>query len=557
MTDVESANKQIVLDIILSKYSKTICSDLDAGQLFEFFTAEQILKKYDFSYDEIESGLVGGSCDGGVDGMYLFIDGTLIREDTNYEDYKEGATIHLIIFQAKAHAGFTEEPVDRFIAISPDIFDLSERKMNENYFNKDVVDAIQRFRDCSTKLAEQFPKYKVSFFYSTKGTKLSESIKHKAFELKKRVESFIQNADIDFQFLGAFELCDLASKQKRMKGTLQMAKKPIVSDDCGYVGLVNLTDFFDFIVDNENMLENRLFEANVRDYHGNVEVNKAIQESLNDAKGDDFWWLNNGVTVLATRVFQNGKKLTIENPQIVNGLQTSKEIYNYCKKPSSDNDTRKVLVRVIIPSKENSRDNIIKATNSQTSVPPASLRSTDRVHRDIEVYLGKRGFFYDRRKNYYKNQNKPRNKIISIPRLAQAVMAIALRQPNQARARPSTLIKDPTNYDKIFTTAYPLELYYVCIKGMQEIESYLKSSSLGVDPRYRNDIRFYVAMHAIAGGGSKLPKIDKIAKFDLSCLNEEVVRSSLDFIMPKYRKLGGDARVSRSQALLKSVLNDD
>ena len=59
--------------------------------------------------------------------------------------------------------------------------------------------------------------------------------------------------------------------------------------------------------------------------------------------------------------------------------------------------------------------------------------ATDKIQRDIEDYLKSRGLFYDRRKNFYKNSGKPRDVIIDIPYLAQAVMAILLRRPDTAR----------------------------------------------------------------------------------------------------------------------------
>jgi hypothetical protein len=85
--------------------------------------------------------------------------------------------------------------------------------------------------------------------------------------------------------------------------------------------------------------------------------------------------------------------LTIEDPQIV----------NYFQKHNTIDEKRNLLVRVIVPPVTESRDRIIKVTNSQTQIPVASLRATERIHRDIEEYLRPHGLFYDRRKNFYKN----------------------------------------------------------------------------------------------------------------------------------------------------------
>ncbi len=63
---------------------------------------------------------------------------------------------------------------------------------------------------------------------------------------------------------------------------------------------------------------------------GKNNVNSSISETLHRADDNDFWWLNNGVTVLASEAtLVNNRELQIVNPEIVNGLQTSMEIYNY------------------------------------------------------------------------------------------------------------------------------------------------------------------------------------------------------------------------------------
>ena len=63
-------------------------------------------------------------------------------------------------------------------------------------------------------------------------------------------------------------------------------------------------------------------------------------------------------------------------------------------------------MRFIVPGSEEVRDDIIFATNNQTNIPKSSLRVTDAIHLQIEMYCKSRGLYYDRRKNYYKNLKK-------------------------------------------------------------------------------------------------------------------------------------------------------
>ncbi len=58
-----ASNDQIILNQVLDQRRQEVAPNLDASTYFEVFTAEQILKDYDLSYDEIVSGLVGGGGD--------------------------------------------------------------------------------------------------------------------------------------------------------------------------------------------------------------------------------------------------------------------------------------------------------------------------------------------------------------------------------------------------------------------------------------------------------------------------------------------------------------
>ena len=211
--------------------------------------------------------------------------------------------------------------------------------------------------------------------------------------------------------------------------------------------LVSLGDFFSFITDEKGNLVRSIFESNVRDYQGKTQVNDDIQTTLRENTDDEFWWLNNGITIVASKATLSGKTMTVEDPQIVNGLQTSTEVFNHFTEHNTQDEKRNLLVRVVVPPATESRDRIIKTTNSQTQIPVASLRATERIHRDIEEYLRPYGLYYDRRKNFYKNEGKPIERIVSISHLAQSVMSIALQKPNDARARPPSLLKRDADYE--------------------------------------------------------------------------------------------------------------
>src|SRR4051794_15106661 len=79
------------------------------SEAFERFTVRQILKDADLSDDEIESGIFAGGDDGGVDGMYFFVNRILIQDETDLPE--EALSAELVIIQAKFEAGFSETAV--------------------------------------------------------------------------------------------------------------------------------------------------------------------------------------------------------------------------------------------------------------------------------------------------------------------------------------------------------------------------------------------------------------------------------------------------------------
>jgi hypothetical protein len=141
-----------------------------------------------------------------------------------------------------------------------------------------------------------------------------------------------------------------------------------------------LTDYARHILTNKDgHLQTRFLEPNVRDYQGKSnKINQGIRKSLeNPLTTGEFWWFNNGITILSTRCGTSGEVLTIENPEIVNGLQTSHESFNWYS-GSTTQDDRNILLKVIVAADETIRANIIKATNSQTKVNAFSLGSSGK-----------------------------------------------------------------------------------------------------------------------------------------------------------------------------------
>src|SRR5579859_6474035 len=112
---------------------------------FEIFSAVQILKKYELDNNEINSGLIDGGNDGQVDGIYLFANRQLIREDTHVPARQEQVNIDLIIISARSGAGsFDTEVIAKLQKTTEHLLDPSfdVRKVQKLY-NQGLLDATK------------------------------------------------------------------------------------------------------------------------------------------------------------------------------------------------------------------------------------------------------------------------------------------------------------------------------------------------------------------------------------------------------------------------------
>jgi hypothetical protein len=151
----------------------------------------------------------------------------------------------------------------------------------------------------------------------------------------------------------------------------------------------------------------KLFARNIRGYLGETAINKEIRKTL-ERDPASFWYLNNGVTVVcddAVLESSGGRdRLSLRNPQIINGQQTS---YALSAVPKGA-DKAHVTVRVISIAQDGKSEDwatydqmvgrIVQATNSQNRIKAADLRSNDRIQVSLERDLHQLGYHYQRKR---------------------------------------------------------------------------------------------------------------------------------------------------------------
>lgn len=545
--EVKMARMNIILEEILKQYKETATdSSTNDDENFERFAAEQLLKDENLDEDEIISGLIGDSNDNGIDGFYIFLDGELINQIEQVEGkYKE---MKVYFHQYKNNYKIEENVVLKFNNAFNDIMNFDNKNLNGWHY--DLKNKIVLLREIILKTATYALTIKFIINHVSKANyediKDNKSYWSKVDNLKNLIKKFgISKLGVEYDFIGGEELKNLSYRKPEYSIDLVLKDSPLTlefgDNNIGYIALVSLKNYYNFIVENGN-LQKHIFDSNVRDYQNKTTVNKEIEDTITNDNNTDFWWLNNGITIIAGKdSTQIGKKLSLKNVQIVNGLQTSYSIYNTLKniKTNEFEDARSLFVKIIICDQKDVIDRIIRATNSQNPIPSGVLRATDTTQRDIEQYFLSKGYYYDRRKNYYRNLGKPRNKIISINLLSQCIVSLVLpeKNPSRARSNPTILIKTDEDYNSLFRGDCDFQVYLNAVLIFLKVDKELKK--LSSEKEFIED--------------SKLGKIIKLFKFHISrVLISEITSKGT----PLAKDLGDEKIVENidTDAVKKSIL---
>ena len=458
-------NDVTILNNILEKRN---ISDLSSDENFELFAFDQVLKDYNISDEELLNGKIGGRY--GI-GLFNFVNDDLVSEDTDISDIKKPIMTTFLIL---AKSSYTEMYMNQVTKIITDIFDFKKINPDE-----------RSFRDIYLEL---FPRSTmINIVLVSREDTISSLIVQKIDGMKRLISEYIKDVNITSRLVGPGELVTLSYKEKSY--TLKLKYDDLVSDGDAYFVLSNLRDYEKFVTDEEGNLRRYIFDFNVRDFQRDSTVNKGIERTLRDNKKADFWWMNNGVTILAKNPTMSRNTLHLDDVQVVNGLQTTHVVHKYLK-ATGENDKRKIGVKIVTTEDPEIIDAIIRASNSQNGIQNASLRANDGVQRNIESYLLNNDWFYDRRKNYYKNMRKPINRIISIAYLSQAIISMVYREPNKARRNPTSLLKEDKDYELLFGLSN-YKIFLFCIRNMKKIDSYMHSSDYG--EQYKTNLKWHLA----------------------------------------------------------------
>lgn len=186
----------------------------------------------------------------------------------------------------------------------------------------------------------------------------------------------------------------------------------------------------------------KLLERNIRRYlglHGN-RVNEGIRATLSSNAPENFYFFNNGITLVCDKFTYNALQqgdfqIKVKNLQIVNGGQSCMTILKTAEELEKNGQALPAQASVLIRLYELSSDNddvvlqITHATNSQNPVDLKDLRANDVRQQQLEQSIQNLGYSYRRKRMDATTKATD----ITTGAAAEAVLAIWRRAPHQAK----------------------------------------------------------------------------------------------------------------------------
>jgi hypothetical protein len=137
--------------------------------------------------------------------------------------------------------------------------------------------------------------------------------------------------------------------------------------------------------------------------------------------------------------------------------------------------------------------------------------------------------------------------------MAQAVAAIVLQQPDNARARPTTVAEK--NYSALFSDKAPLAMYPKCATVIKRVDSYL--DRLDLERGEKLNLLFYVAMYSVCVALKSIrPNRNSIAGLNVDLLTGDLLHHCYGRVLFHYKELGGDDKVAKGPDLVQRVKAD-
>jgi len=444
--------KDLFIQGYLERISKHFTISYDDA--FEVFSIAVVLDK---TFDEVYNEIVilnpdsnkSSSQDGGIDGIYF---------------EENGLQCTMYVFQCKNSKKLEQTKLDKF----KDNFEELFLKGNVLPNSKDLSSKIEEYKDLTKK--GFIIKHQLYFLYN--GSEFDNQTSNEQLTKFYNQENDFEIIDSELLYDKVVRIIESSSRRKDIDFTFNPENSNVVKGDnqALYSYVINNVKALNFRIQaielcelmtkeiNVNGSLDTLYSENIRGFLGfKPKANQKMQGTLNDPNQKYYFpFLNNGLTLLCEKLnipsnTQVSKYIVqVKNPLIVNGLQTSRVIYDFYKKDSEKLKDVFVNIRIYESSEKDLVDLITDATNTQTPINFKDKISnedfnsiTKELFRNSEInYLVKRGEIFNQT-NIWLKKSVPNETVLKF------WYATYNGKPEIAKNSISTVLEDIYDASKI------------------------------------------------------------------------------------------------------------
>lgn len=458
-----------------------------------------ISNEYNKTFD-LDFVTIGDGDDTGIDGIAIIVNGLLIESIDEIDDLIEknsAIEVTFIFIQSKTSSNFSSSDLNTFVFGVKDFFSTNP-KLRRN-------DSLIKFCELSNHIYDNAPKLKYNpickLFYVTTGKWTNDTNLIAVIESgKEDLENTNLFEEAEIHPLGAKELAKYYRKTKEsISTTITFTNRITIPEINGiseaYIGLIPYSEFLKIVSSDEQNLLN-VFEDNVRDFQGDSnDVNNGIATTITNPGSEIFSVLNNGITIVASKISPTGNQFTITDYQIVNGCQTSNVLYNH---RNNENIEKVVIpIKLIATEDDEIKTRITLATNNQTPIKKEQLASLTQFQRFLEQYYnsfqGDQKLYYERRaKQYNSDASVIKSRVITLPYQIKSFAAMFLNEPHNVTSFFGMIVKKLNDGKiQIFDPEHLHITYYTAAYTYYKLDTFFKKGL--IDSSYRK-VKFHILL---------------------------------------------------------------
>lgn len=380
MSEIHKTKLNKLVNIINKNTEKTKSLSSDVNMQKTLAISVTILQEYyKVSIDDAIDSLTDGPNDCKIDAFY-------------YDDTDKISDLVLIQSKYRETNGdsstFSEDDINLAIKNTSDIITgLDLYNPNDSLKNK-----LNSYRELLKE--NDNPSINVTLIFATNGL-IADNLKELSSVLKAKTKK------IKIQFIDAscFGLKTPEVVKETLKINTKDLSKEIEQTDIIFNnnGLICSTTIYNLMSFYEKAGKDNLFCDNVRYKLKKSNINNEILKSFKN-NPNNFCFLNNGIYIACSdfSVESTGasiNNLTIENPRIINGAQTTGTLYELFEQDKTNELFNKasIIIRVFKINESLNILDITKATNSQNPIDIVDLEANNKYQNIIKENFSKNG----------------------------------------------------------------------------------------------------------------------------------------------------------------------